>query len=260
MVWRGPDQNWRLASTLAIAGSLLVAGILACGPASQKPQPDELAAREARQSMRAEIENDIRLLSRDLGKSALDPRVLEAMTAVPRHEFVPQDLKGQAYENRPLSIGRGQTISQPSMVALMTDLLEVGSEDRVLEIGTGSGYQAAILSTLVDEVYTIEIIAELGRQAAQRLERLGYANVSVRVGDGFYGWPEKAPFDGIIVTAATPEVPPPLVEQLKAGAKMVLPFGQAGQVQTLIVVDKLDDGSTRTQEILPVAFVPFTRQ
>jgi len=151
------------------------------------------------------------------GKDVFDRRVIEAMRRVPRHQFVPRRVQSEAYENRPLSIGYGQTISQPYIVALMTDLLDVDSNDVVLEIGTGSGYQAAVLAELVKQVYSIEIIAPLGEQSAQRLARLGYRNVSTRVGDGYYGWEVHAPFDGIIVTAAANHIPPPLIQQLKPG-------------------------------------------
>lgn len=184
-----------------------------------------------------------------------NPRVLEAMRRVPRHLFVPQDLRHRAYEDTPLPIGEGQTISQPYMVAWMTELLDVGEEDRVLEVGTGSGYQAAILCELVKEVYTIEKNLLLAREAEERLRSLGYANVCVRVGDGTLGWPEKAPFDGIMVTAGAPSVPQPLLEQLAEGGRLVIPVGSA-TLQMLTVVRK-EDGGLRTTEEGSCIFVPL---
>ena len=186
-----------------------------------------------------------------------DPRVLEAMRRVPRHEFVPEDQREAAYEDRPLPIGYGQTISQPSMVAVMTDLLRVDPGDRILEVGTGSGYQAAVLAELGAEVYTIEIIEPLARAAEARLRRLGYERVHVKLGDGYHGWPEHAPYDGIIVTAAASHVPPPLVRQLKPGARMVIPVGGRFTTQYLMLVEKQTDGSVVTRQLLPVRFVPL---
>ena len=188
-----------------------------------------------------------------------DPRVKEAMARVPRHLFVAPELEPHAYENRPLPIGHGQTISQPYIVALMTDLLKPGNYDSVLEIGTGSGYQAAILSELVRSVYTIEIVAPLAAEARERLARLGYRNVEVRTGDGYKGWEEHAPFDAIMVTAGADEVPPPLLRQLKPGGRMVIPVGAARNLQ-LTVIEKQADGSIRSRQVLPVRFVPFTRE
>ncbi len=175
------------------------------------------------------------------------------------HEFVPGHEQIYAYANGPLPIGHGQTISQPYIVALMTDLLACGPNARVLEVGTGSGYQAAVLSRVVAKVYSVEIIPELAQQASERLARLGYTNVECRRCDGYEGWPEKAPFDGILVTAAAPSVPPPLIEQLEEGARMVIPVGPAYGHQELIVVEKGEDGSVQTTDILGVAFVPLTR-
>lgn len=186
-----------------------------------------------------------------------DQAVLRAMRKVPRHKFVPGQEK-RAYENWPLPIGYGQTISQPYIVGLMTDLLDVDKDDIVLEVGTGSGYQAAVLAEIVKHVYTIEIIKPLGLSARARLRRLGYTNVTVKVGDGYYGWPEHAPFDAIIVTAAASHIPPPLVKQLKPGGKMAIPVGNPFQVQNLMLVEKRPDGKIRTRNILPVAFVPLT--
>jgi protein-L-isoaspartate(D-aspartate) O-methyltransferase len=194
------------------------------------------------------------------GRGVRDTATLRAMRKVPRHEFVPADLKGAAYSNRPLPIGYGQTISQPFIVGYMTELLGLGSRSRVLEIGTGSGYQAAILAEIAGEVYTVEIIAELAGDAQERLSRLGYARVHVRHGDGFDGWKEAAPFDAIIVTAAAGFVPPPLVEQLKPGGRLVIPVGSVYGAQNLIVVEKANDGSVTTRTLLPVRFVPLVRE
>ena len=188
-----------------------------------------------------------------------DPRVLDSMRNTPRHRFVPAELIANAYEDRPLPIGYGQTISQPYMVAKMTELLEPKREHRVLEIGTGSGYQAAVLSRLVAQVYSIEIIEPLGTAARRRLETLGYKNVEVRVGDGYFGWPEKGPFDSIIVTAAANHIPPSLVEQLRPGGRMVIPVGNPFQTQMLMLVTKGDKGphDLKVRSLMPVAFVPL---
>lgn len=184
--------------------------------------------------------------------------VLEAMREVPRHLFVPADQLGAAYADAPLPIGYGQTISQPYVVALMTELLDLKPGDKVLEIGTGSGYQAAVLSELTPCVYTIEIIPELARQAAERLQKLGYRTIEPRQGDGYHGWKEHAPFDAIIVTAAAGHVPPPLIEQLKPGGRIVIPIGGVYETQNLVVVTKDLDGRLRTRSVLPVTFVPMT--
>jgi len=192
------------------------------------------------------------------GRAALSDAVVDAMRTVPRHKFIDTFGVRAAYANRPLPIGHGQTISQPFIVALMTDLLEVKPDHRVLEIGTGSGYQAAVLSVLVQEVYSIEIIPALAETATERLMELGYDNVSVKVGDGYYGWREASPFDGIIVTAVGPDIPPKLLEQLKTGGRMVLPVGTQFTAQNLTVVTKQADGSYTAKQVLPVAFVPLT--
>ncbi len=187
-----------------------------------------------------------------------DPATLRAMRAVPRHEFVDDELKPVAYADRPLPIGYGQTISQPFIVAAMTELLQVEAGDVVLEIGAGSGYQAAVLAEFVGRVYTIEIVPELAVIAAERMKRLGYDNVTVREGDGYYGWEDHAPFDGIVVTAAATHIPPPLVEQLKPGARMVIPVGPPMQVQHLMLIQKREDGSIIQRNVMPVQFVPLT--
>jgi len=181
--------------------------------------------------------------------------VLQAMRDVPRHLFVPEALRRSAYEDHPLPIGHGQTISQPYIVAAMTELLDPKPSDRVLEIGTGSGYQAAVLARLVKHVYTIEIVEALGREAQARLAALGYRNVSVRIGDGYLGWPEEAPFDRIMLTAAPPDVPPKLIEQLRPGGRLVAPVGTGWQ--ELVVIDKDAKGNIRRRTEFPVMFVPM---
>jgi protein-L-isoaspartate(D-aspartate) O-methyltransferase len=217
-------------------------------------------AEDDRADERRQMVDEIVSLSRQAageGTGQIDARVLAAMGKVPRHEFVPTLQRRSAYRNRPLSIGSGQTISQPYIVALMTDLLKLEPGDTVLEIGTGCGYQSAVLAELAKEVYTIEIVEPLGRTATATLERLGYSNVHARIGDGYKGWPEHAPFDAIIVTAAPDHVPPALIEQLKPGGHLVIPVGRLAQ--QLIVITKSEDGSTARREIAPVQFVPLTR-
>ncbi len=186
-----------------------------------------------------------------------DPLVLRAMRAVPRHEFLPTLQQHRAYEDGPVSIGKGQTISQPYIVALMTELAGVDADSLVFEVGTGSGYQAAVLGEIVKEVYTVEYIEALGNAAKERLAALGYKNVHVRVGDGYEGWPEYAPFDAILVTAGIDHVPQPLIEQLKAGGRMVIPVGADGNTQELLVIEKNADGSVQEMKTIPVRFVPF---
>lgn len=197
-------------------------------------------------------------LSRSSGDDALDIDVLRSLGTVKRHEFVPDVQKPYAYENRPLPIGYGQTISQPYIVALMTDLIAPEDGDIVLEIGTGSGYQAAILAELVEHVYTIEIIEELADESAARLKRLGYDNVTVQLADGYYGWEEHAPYDAIVVTAAASHVPPPLVQQLKPGGKLVIPVGGRFTTQQLLVLEKTPDNEIITRQVATVRFVPLT--
>lgn len=186
-----------------------------------------------------------------------DPQVLRAMRTVERHRFVPPECVPNAHEDHPLPIGYGQTISQPLIVAYMTEKARVEPTDRVLEVGTGSGYQAAVLSLLAKEVYTVEILEPLALEAENRLKKLGYANVTCRVGDGWKGWPEKAPFDVILVTAAPPEVPPDLVKQLAPGGRMVVPVGETGDTQELTLVTRDEAGQVRSESLLPVRFVPL---
>jgi protein-L-isoaspartate(D-aspartate) O-methyltransferase len=211
-----------------------------------------------RQRMVDDITALVRETRAEIGKAAFDERVMAVMARVPRHEFVPADQVPSAYRNRPLPIGHGQTISQPYIVALMTDLAGAEPGHKVLEVGTGSGYQAAVMAHLAKEVYTIEIVEPLGLEATRRLQKMGYANVRVRVGDGYHGWEEHAPYDAILVTAAASHVPPPLVRQLKPGGRMVIPVGAAFMVQHLMLVEKKLDGSVSTRQILPVNFVPLT--
>ena len=218
------------------------------------------AAQGEREAMLRDIEEEIGYTRSEIGKDAFAERVMAAMARVPRERFVPESHRVFAFANGPLPIGHGQTISQPYIVALMTDLLEPQAEDAILEIGTGSGYQAAVLAELVRQVYSVEIIAALAGMARERLAELGYANVQVGNADGYLGWPEHAPFDGILVTAAAPYVPPPLVEQLKPGGRLVIPIGAPGCIQQLRVVEKGSDGTTSSRNILSVAFVPLTRE
>ena len=207
--------------------------------------------------MLAEIAEDFRLTAHLTGRAKMRESVAKAMREVPRHAFVAPEKREQAYINRPLLIGHGQTISQPFIVALMTDLLDLRGDEQVLEIGTGSGYQAAILAEIAQHVTTVEIIAELASTAAERLQRLGYHNVDVHVGDGNYGWPAAAPFDRIIVTAGG-RLPPRLLAQLKPGGRMVIPVNQSHSDQQLLLIEKHADGKISQQAILPVRFVPIT--
>jgi protein-L-isoaspartate(D-aspartate) O-methyltransferase len=206
-----------------------------------------------RQYMIAEIAAEAIYVSARIGKAAFAGRVIEAMDQVPRHAFVPIELQPYAYANSPLPIGFDKTISQPFIVALMTDLLDIGVDDVVLEIGTGLGYQAAILAQLAREVYSIDIIEELGQQAKQRLRRQGYTNIELKIGNGYHGWSEHAPFDKVMVTAAPDLIPPPLINQLKAGGKMVAPAGLP-DAQQLVLVEKHSNGRVTMREILQVRF------
>lgn len=212
----------------------------------------------ARRAMVAEIEAEVQATADYIDKATLDPRVMQAMGQVPRHEYVPENLRRQAYENRPLPIGHGQTISQPYIVALMSDLCRVPPGGRVLEIGTGSGYQAAILAAMGTKAYSIEIIPDLAREAGERLRRLGLHDIRLRTADGFHGWEEAAPFDAILVTAAAGQIPPPLIRQLAPGGRLVIPIGGRFQVQHLMLVEKNAAGEISTRQLLPVVFVPLT--
>jgi len=212
----------------------------------------------AREDMLEAIAASVRHSREYTGLAELDERVMAAMAAVPREEFVLPAYRHLAYENTPLPIAAGQTISQPLIVALMTHLLDPQPGDTVLEVGTGSGYQAAVLAGLVSQVYSVEIVEELATSAAAVLARLGYDNVAVRAGDGYAGWPEHAPFDGIIVTAAAPEIPPPLLQQLKPGGKLVIPVGEEHGYQELLLVEVGENGEVRERSMLPVRFVPLT--
>ena len=233
---------------------LLVTGLLPIGAETA----EDPAYTEARRQLLKEIAVDVRYTRRYLDKAELDPRVLAAVGKVPRHEFVRERDRKHAYENRPLPIGYGQTISQPFVVALMTDLIRPKRHHRVLEVGTGSGYQAAVLSELVAKVYTIEIIEPLGQQAKGRLARLKYHNVTVKIGDGYYGWKQYAPYDAIVVTAAASHVPPALIRQLKPGGRMVIPVGSRFLVQQLLLITKDKHGRVSSRQIIPVMFVPLT--
>ncbi len=234
---------------LAVGASVLLCVALAA-------QGDEFDA--ARHGMVREILTDVGATFAYTGKAGLSPQVIAAMDKVERHRFVPPGLTALAYLNRPLPIGYGQTISQPYIVALMSDLMQVKAGDKVLEIGTGSGYQAAVLAELGASVYSIEIIEALGKEAGERLKTLSYRSVKTKIGDGYYGWPEAAPFDAIMVTAAASHVPPPLIRQLKPGGRIVIPLGTQFMTQSLMLVEKRQDGTVSSRQILPVAFVPLT--
>ena len=206
-----------------------------------------------RQQMIAEVVADAVFLTPQIGKSSFDARVIEVMGRIPRHEFVPVELQAYSYINSPLPVGYGKTVSQPFIIALMTDLLEPHAGDTVLEVGAGVGYQAAILSELVKQVYSIELIEELALQTRRRLQRLGYRNIEIGVGNGYYGWSEHAPYDKIIVTAAPDLIPAPLIAQLRPGGRMVVPTGIPDK-QQLMVLEKSADGKLATREVLPVRF------
>lgn len=210
------------------------------------------------QQMLDDIEAEVRLTRHYIGKNALDERVIDAMREVPRHLFVPEESRHYAYANGPVPIGLGQTISQPYIVALMTDLLTPKPSDTILEIGTGSGYQAAILSRLVKQVYTVEIVETLADKARERLVVYDYHNIEVRSGDGYMGWPEHAPYDGIVVTAAAPHIPQPLIDQLRNGSRLVIPVGLPFCYQELLVIEKDSQGNLDSRTVLGVSFVPFT--
>jgi len=242
-------QLWQL-----LRRRLLAAGLAA--PLAGAAAEDYAAARR---HLLAEIEADMRATAGSTGRSRLDPRVAAAIGKVPRERFVPAPYADRADETRPLPIGHGKTISQPFVVALMTERAEPKPTDRVLEIGTGSGYQAAVLAELVARVYTIEIVRPLGERAAEVLQALGYANVEARIGDGYLGWPEAAPFDAIVVTAAPDHMPQPLVDQLAAGGRLIAPIGSRHGIQRLQLLRKDAQGRAVTRSVLDVRFVPLTR-
>ena len=218
-------------------------------------EAQDYAAQRSR--MVAQIEQMYGETRAETGLAAIAPQVRAALLKVERHRLVPSDQAHLAYRNHPLPIGHSQTISQPYIVALSTDLLAPAPGHVVLEVGTGSGYQAAVLAETVKQVYTIEIVEALGREAESRLKALGYRNIEVRVGDGYKGWPEKAPFDGIVVTAAAPRVPQALVDQLKPGGRMVIPVGERWEVQQLLLIVRKPDGTVEQKNVLPVRFVPL---
>jgi protein-L-isoaspartate(D-aspartate) O-methyltransferase len=236
--------------------ALLLLLLLAAGVVSSARGEADFAAQRRR--MVDEIAALARETGAETGRPAIDARVVAAMDKVPRHRFVPAEQEAAAYANRPLPIGYGQTISQPYIVALMTDLMRVEPQHVALEIGTGSGYQAAILAELAQSVCTIEIVEPLAVAAERRLREQGYSRVRTKVGDGYYGWEECGPFDAIIVTAATSQIPPPLIRQLKPGGRMVIPVGAPFLTQYLMLVEKRADGTIVTRQILPVRFVPLT--
>lgn len=251
----GPiDVGTRL---IRLAALTILATATATLAGAETRAQDDLA--EDRAQMVRTIQAHAATLPNLLGSDGISAEVLEVMDDTERHLFVPEDERGLAYSDRPLPIGYGQTISQPFIVALMTDLLETEPDDVVLEIGTGSGYQAAVLAPLVAEVCTIEIIPQLGERAAALFVELGADTIEPKVADGYYGWPECGPFDGIVVTAAADHVPPPLIDQLKPGGRMIIPVGSPFAVQHLTVIDKAETGEVTTRQVLPVRFVPLTR-
>jgi protein-L-isoaspartate(D-aspartate) O-methyltransferase len=239
-----------LDGLLLAVGLCLVATVNAC--ASEQDMTAE------RQRLVEKIEAEVRMTAPELGFARLDPRVADAMLRVPRHAFVPSAQRALAYANHPLPIGGGQTISQPYIVAIMSQLLDVGPGDRVFELGTGSGYQAAVLAAMGVDVYSVEIVPQLAERAVANLDAAGFPQVQVRAGDGWLGWPEAAPFDGIILTAAAPVIPDHLIAQLKPGGRLVMPIGETNGVQQLAIFDKDEDGSLRRRDLLPVRFVPVT--
>ena len=236
-------------SRMVLRGAAVVTAVAVAAVIAPALREDEAPYTRARKQMVAQQIRE---------RGIADPEVLRAMSTVPRHLFVPRHIKPYAYEDAAKPIGYGQTISQPYIVALMTELLKPKATHKVLEVGTGSGYQAAVLAEIVKEVYTIEIIKELGEPAKKRLADMGYEKVTVKVDDGYYGWPEHAPFDSIIVTAAATDVPPPLIEQLKTDGRMVIPIGPPGRVQWLKLVTKGEEGPPTVRDIAAVRFVPLT--
>jgi protein-L-isoaspartate(D-aspartate) O-methyltransferase len=228
------------------------------------PSPEEkqdLRVDHNHPAFRERIDERLRMVTQQIQwRDVKDPNVLKAMRTVPRHAFVPPSQRRSAYADHPLPIGQGQTISQPYIVAFMTEALALDPNSRVLEIGTGSGYQAAVCAEIARQVYTIEIVESLAKSAAKQLTALGYRNVVVRAGDGYYGWPEKAPFDAVIGTAAAKRIPPALLGQLKVGGRMILPVGDARGFQYLILITKDADGQIHRRNVMPVRFVPMTGQ
>ena len=249
-----PTRSRRLLRAAAVS---ITAALFACG-APAGPDAETRYAQE-REALVRSIERHVYDTRDYLGRAELSGPTIAALQTTPRHEFVPESIRRYAYEDRPLPIGHDQTISQPYIVAIMTDLLDLEPGCTVLDIGTGSGYQAAVLAELCDHVYTIEIVEPLGVAARERLARLGYDNVSVRVGDGFNGWPDEAPFDGIVVAAVADDLPPPLLEQLKPGGRIIMPVGDTFGHQELILGERRLDGSLAETRVLPVRFVPLTR-
>jgi protein-L-isoaspartate(D-aspartate) O-methyltransferase len=242
-----------IATTLALAATLSLTG---CARRDERPAAPAASGPPAAAPADATASARERMVARTIeARGVRDPRVLAAMRKVPRHEFVPEAMRARAYDDTPLPIGHEQTISQPYIVAVMTEAARLDADDKVLEIGTGSGYQAAVLAEVAGEVYSIEIVEPLGREAAATLARLGYGRVHLRIGDGYRGWPEAAPFDAILVTAAPLEVPRPLVEQLAVGGRLVVPVGDG--LQELRVITKTPEGTT-TETMFPVRFVPMT--
>jgi protein-L-isoaspartate(D-aspartate) O-methyltransferase len=253
---REPPRHWNGYAERKPMGRALLTALFLLSAQTVAAEKHFTAAREDMVSTIQEIAKSAPLTSEH---REIEPSILEAMREVPRHELVPEQVRNAAYENRPLPIGLGQTISQPYIVALMTDLVRPAKNHMVLEVGTGSGYQAAVLSRLVAHVYSIEIVEPLARQAAERLKALGYTNVTVRHGDGYRGWSEHAPFDAIVVTAAAREIPPALIDQLKPGGRMVIPVGEQFSTQNLMLIEKDRDGQAHTRRaLLPVRFVPLT--
>ena len=261
MSYRGALARRDVPHRLVRVGFLLAAA-LAAGPATPWGEWAGAPAVAWAQESRAERHRMVReqlATEAPFREAITDSAVLAAMRAVPRHRFVPPTLRGAAYDDRPLPIGHGQTISQPWIVARMTELVRPEPGDSVLEVGTGSGYQAAVLAETVDHVFTIEIVGELARSARRRLRELGYGNVTVRHGDGYRGWPEHAPFDAIVVTAAPERIPEPLVDQLARGGRMVIPVGPQGRGQALTVLHRRPDGTVEERVVSAVRFVPMTR-
>jgi protein-L-isoaspartate(D-aspartate) O-methyltransferase len=252
------DRIFPTGRSLRLSGLLAVLAFVGTVEDAVRAQEDRWA--QPRAAMVSTIQAHAASLPQTVNGHGIFPTVLDVMGKVPRHRFVPEGAERQAYADAPQPIGYGQTISQPFIVALMSHLVRVGPESTVLEIGTGSGYQAAVLSLLAKTVCTIEIIPQLGETAARRLRDLGYANVRTRTGDGYFGWPERGPFDGILVTAAAGHVPPPLVQQLKPGGRMVIPVGTVFGPQFLTLVEKTKDGQIMSRQMLAVSFVPLARE